>query len=368
MPKQAQFAATARLIRNGDIARMECLVANWPPSGNVIEVFDALLPHFSIPGSDRESLVVSDRRSRRARLASSALPLCLESSTPPETSLALSERMVANLSKIVWWQKELHSANHPHHPPSSINGPAIMTFVLRAYHLSDDLGNAILALPSSVALSALAFASGCLTSFFKEAPEEYYPPFLTLVSRFMNDTTSNVLFLDCILECGPSGLNGFVSTIVDIIRFLRVYSFSDFDPIEVSSMLTAYRDILDGLSKDAQYVRALRKHKYISYFLEMHVEPFNRNPVCCGDGAVAYSMDAFRWITTNQPRRARKSLVLEFARNGGFPLLCTLLGSTWRGMRLTRCCGCSLDIHLPDGFETPLNPFWITWQTNCRLT
>ncbi|KAH6869846.1 hypothetical protein BKA70DRAFT_1357269 [Coprinopsis sp. MPI-PUGE-AT-0042] len=338
MPKQAQFAATARLIRNGDIAQMEYLVANWPPSGNVIEVFDAFLPHSSIPSSDRESLVVFERRSTRARLAFSALLLCLESSNPPETGLALSERMVANFSKIVWWQTELHSASHSHHPSSSINGPAIVMFVLRAYRLSDNLGDAILTLPSAIALSALAFASGCLTSFFKEAPEEYYPPFLTLVSRFMNDTTSNVLFLDCILECGPSGLNGFVSTIVDIIRFLRVYSFSDFDPIEVSSMLTAYRDILDGLSKDAQYVRALRKHKYISYFLEMHVEPFNRNPVCCGDGAVAYSMDAFRWITTNQPRRACKSLVLEFARNGGFSLIVPIVASHERTSQVWSQC------------------------------
>ncbi|KAH6906010.1 hypothetical protein BKA70DRAFT_1564403 [Coprinopsis sp. MPI-PUGE-AT-0042] len=320
MPKNSKFAATARLIREGDIAQMERVITKWPPLGTQVEVFDAFLPHFLIPGSEKESHAVVQGRSRRARLASSALLLCLDSSTPAQRRVNLSERIVDNLEMILWWQMELHAVNHPGHLPPTAKGAAIMTILLPLYQYTQDIGQALLNLPSAIELIALALASGCLTRFLTSKPSDHYLSFLFLVASLLNGMDSNGMVLETISKRGTSSVKDFVSTILGIAVFLSGHVFHDSDHEEVFRTLTAFHDVLAELSIDPQFCKELRKQKYIEHFALVLGNISNKNPVCRPYTA-AYAIEAFHWIAKYQPRRVRKSLLFEFIRGGGLSII-----------------------------------------------
>ncbi|KAH6869838.1 hypothetical protein BKA70DRAFT_1357250 [Coprinopsis sp. MPI-PUGE-AT-0042] len=319
MPKQSKFETMSRRILNGDIAQMESVLASWPPSGNVIEVLDAFLPHICIPGAEKEPPAVIQGRSRKARLASSVLLLCLKDSVLQERKTALSERIIANLDKIIWWQKELLTTGCAYHD-SPTQDNALTGFLLPSYRRTQDLAEAILDLSSATELTALFLASGCLTKHLLERPTYCYIPLLFLVASLLNSPESKGIFLDIIFDRGSSAINGFVSVVVGIAAFLKVHVSCGDKCAEVSEILSAYRRLLNSLSDDPRYRGALRKHKYINHFLELLGILFNRNPACHNDVVICVTT-AFWWIEVHQPRRTRKSLLLGGILSSGLWIL-----------------------------------------------
>ncbi|KAH6906028.1 hypothetical protein BKA70DRAFT_450966 [Coprinopsis sp. MPI-PUGE-AT-0042] len=285
------------------------------PSGNVIEVLDAFLPHICIPGAEKEPPAVIQGRSRKARLASSVLLLCLKDSVLQERKTALSERIITNLDKIIWWQKELLTRCCAYHD-SPTQDNALTGFLLPSYRLTQDLAEAILDLPSATELTALSLASGCLTKHLLERPTYCYIPLLFLVASLLNSPESKGIFLDVIFDRGSSAINGFVSVVVGIAAFLKVHVSCGDKCAEVSETLSAYRRLLNSLSDDPRYRGALRKHKYINHFLELLGILFNRNPAYHNDVVICVTT-AFWWIEVHQPRRARKSLLRGGILSGG---------------------------------------------------
>jgi hypothetical protein len=313
----------ARLVRGGDIWQMERLLAKWPPSGTVIEAFDAFLPHFSIPDTEENrlsSLTVVDRL-RRARLACLALLHCIEDSRSlPELKAAISSRILSNLEKIIWWHTELFTTIDLKGSKDSGNGVnPLIGFLLPAYGLTLEIGDAIVNLPAALELIALALSYGCLTQSLSERPREYYPILLKLVTRLLNEDDSGI-FCDSISKRGSSAINGFVETMIGIPIFLKGYDFLGDNPREVSRTLADLRDTLTSLSADARFSASLRRQRYINHFVELLVLLFDRVPACQPDMVVQIT-EAFNWIKMDQPHKYHKSLVLGFVQNQGFLIL-----------------------------------------------
>jgi hypothetical protein len=313
----------ARLIRGGDIWQMERLLAKWPPSGTIVEAFDAFLPHLSIPDSEDNrlaSLTIVDR-SRRARLACLALLHCIEDSrSSPKLKVAISSRILSNLEKIIWWHTELFTTIDLRSSKDSGKGVNPLTgFFLPAYGLTLEIGEAIVNLPAAVELTALSLSFGCLTESLLERPREYYPILLMLITSLLNDDDSDI-FCDSISKRGSSAVNGFVETIIGIPVFLKGCDFLGDNSREVSRTLSSLRDTLSSLSSDARFTTALRRHKYINHFVELLVLLFDRVPACQPDMVVQIT-EAFNWIKMHQPHKSHKSLVLGFVQNQGFLVL-----------------------------------------------
>ncbi|KAH6869849.1 hypothetical protein BKA70DRAFT_1451711 [Coprinopsis sp. MPI-PUGE-AT-0042] len=181
MPQRASFKKIAGQIRGGSVECMEHVLQNWPPSGTPVAIFDAIQPHFSIPdhdaieGVDMEGYAEWSLTKRRARLASLTLIRLLKPDAPfhsPQSRLTLTERVIANLDSIVWWETELVTNNGKDDPVED-QGKQIGAFLSAMINFTEALASATKMSPSAVELVAIAYLAEHTNEHLMEHPIDH---------------------------------------------------------------------------------------------------------------------------------------------------------------------------------------------------
>ncbi|KAH6906018.1 hypothetical protein BKA70DRAFT_1290017 [Coprinopsis sp. MPI-PUGE-AT-0042] len=311
MPNVLQFATIARLVRNGSISQMERVIANWPPSGSLVDLFDAFSPHFSIPESEKDLLGEEGLlRLRRARLASSARSAC-------DT---ISARVLLIFDDIIWWQVELLIAERDIDQRKQMIDTIIL-LLLAAYSFTGALAQAIISSPSAIELVAVSVTEGCPTVDLMDRLS-YLPPLLSLLSDLLSRPESRTLLLDSVADRGPSSVSHFTTKIVSLVTFFEGRYVSGPIPAkpDIPMMFALLWSVLDLLSHDSRYQDALRKQGYAKKSVRcLYAFCCETNPLDAA--SVGYLIKVLGWIRSYQPRRYRVPLVHDFVAAGGLQIL-----------------------------------------------
>ena len=289
---------------------------NWPPPGPLIDLLDALLPHLDTPTSDTPSEDCQERARHAVALVVCILGLPTSSNSDTKE---LSERICAKLDSILWWNAQI--VIHKRKTSVTDAGNTFISFALTASRFSPVVRNALISLPSSVDLFALALAAPDIFEGFIRRSISY-PCFVVFLSDLFESSESRGCLLDSIFRRGSAGIATFASNILELLGVLKrlIKAAISSDATMAAKLLEANAGILRHVVSDARFREALRKQKCTAGYLDCLTECLVSLPVN-EPLAIRHAIEIYHWIETHYPRRERTSLILDFASRGGFSLL-----------------------------------------------
>ncbi|KAH6869835.1 hypothetical protein BKA70DRAFT_1357239 [Coprinopsis sp. MPI-PUGE-AT-0042] len=252
------FRTIAHRIRDGSIPLMQSVISNWPPSGDMVEVLEAFLPHFTAQDLQDARGEIDDTKRRRRLLATLVLVKALNSQYPPEIKATIASLVIAKLDNI------LDIAPVTLTPRKGIQqlteaAVAGLSQIHSLLSFTGTLTRAVTSSPVAIEYLVSSLVAECDLVLFTSTETQL----LSVLTDFMDRSASRVHLLDSVSDRPPPATDAFTSKVVSFadVLFQRVRPVQD--PSEWIDAFSGLDKIFADLSQDVRFSSSLLRNQFL---------------------------------------------------------------------------------------------------------